>query len=210
MSDIEARPGLFLAFPGGCLRPRRGDDEEVNKAWSGINHPENRMYLMRRHPQSFVAQQEWLRKPDSPTDLVLVIEFENEAIGTMGVHGIDMIHGTATTGALIWDQKHWNRGIGYNAKMVLLDYLFNMLNLRIIYSKVIGFNGRSAKYSDKCGYKLVATLEDHFRFGDHFEDELFLSVTRDRFMPLWQQFQIENSIETLNEIVERHKGVNKT
>ena len=166
------------------------------------------MYLHRGYPQSVGAQREWFQQPDTPNNIVLVVEFNDEAVGTMGAHQIDMIHRVATTGALFWDQKHWNRGIGFLAKMVFLDYLFNRLNLRIIYSDVISFNGRSARYSDKCGYKQVAVIPNRFQYGDEFADELILAVTKETWLPLWEKFQIEHGIENRETMIVRHRRLN--
>lgn len=209
MSDTPTNP-VFLAFPGGCLRPPLETDEELMQSWCGINHPENRIYLSRRYPQTLTAQRDWFTKPSTERNIVWIVENEGEAVGTMGVHGIDYINGHATTGALFWDQRHWNRGIGYKAKMVVLDHCFNMLNLRIVYSHVIDFNRRSTRYSHKCGYKEAARLKDHFRFGHTLVDEVTLAVTREEWEPLWETFRREHGIETLAETLERHKGINRS
>lgn len=209
MSDISTKP-VFLTFPGGCLRPPLETDEELMQSWNGINNPENRIYLSRRYPQALSAQRAWFTKPGTERDIVLIVEHGGEAVGTMGVHGINLMHGHATTGALFWDQQNWNRGIGTKAKMVLLDHCFNMLNLRIVYSQIIDFNGRSTRYSHKCGYQEVARLKDHFRFGTTLVDEVTLAVTREEWEPLWETFRREHGIETLPETLERHKSINRS
>lgn len=203
------RTPAFIKFPGGCLRPRMTTDEELLRSCCGINDPENRMYLLKAYPQSLGSQRDWFQKPDTPDNIVLIVEYKGEAIGTMGAHRIDMIHGVATTGALFWEQKYWNKGIGTLAKMVFLDYLFNRLNLRIIYSDVISFNGRSARYSDKCGYKQIGVLPKRFRYGRDFADELILAVTFEEWLPWWEKFQKEQGIETREEMIVRHKMINR-
>lgn len=200
---------VFLPFPDGCLRPKRADDEELRRSWVAINDPENWIYLARRLPQSWPAQQAWLNKESGPNLITLIIEYKGKPIGTIGAGNIDWINRTAVTGTLLWDQAHWNRGIGTKAKMVLLNYLFNQLNLRLIESRVLGFNGRSAKYSDNCGYREDARLPERFQFGEQLVDEIVLSVTRELWLPKWKAFQMEHSIETLEAMVERHKHINR-
>lgn len=205
MTTLNMMNPAFLPFPDGALRPWLPNETELWKAWCGINDPENLMYLMRRFPQSYKAQIEWRDRPASEKDVTLVIESRSEAIGTMGAHGIDWVNRTATTGSLIWEQKNWNRGIGTCAKMVFLNYLFNRLNLRIIYSHVIAFNGRSARYSDKCGYVEVGRLPQRFQFGTEYADELILMVTRETWEPKWEVFRKEHGILNLAETVMKHR-----
>ncbi len=202
---------VFLPFPGGCLRPRGNNPADIAKSWQyGINHPDNRIYLSRVFPQTEFAQSEWWQKPDTEKNLVFVIEHAGEAIGTMGVHDIDYIHGHATTGTLIWDKQHWNQGIGTKAKLVLLEYLFDTLNLRQVYSEVIGYNGRSARYSDKCGYREVARLPDFFRFGPVCADKVILLCTRETWQEPFTAFkatyaETDDAMPTRLERVAAHK-----
>ncbi|HMA77519.1 MAG TPA: GNAT family protein, partial [Candidatus Paceibacterota bacterium] len=71
---------------------------------------------------------------------------------------------------------------------VLLEYAFNYLGLHLVTSRVIAFNGRSAAYSKKCGYMEEARLRSRvFRNGER-HDEIILSVTRDEWLPKWQQY----------------------
>lgn len=202
-------PCVFLPYPGGCLRPKRADDTELMQSWAAINNPENWIYLARRLPQSLPSQRAWLEEEPGANQITLIIEHEGTAIGTIGAGSIDWINRTAVTGALIWDQAYWNRGIGHKAKMILLNYLFNQLNLRLIESRVLGFNGRSAKYSDKCGYREDARLPERFQLGDRLVDEIVMSVTKELWLPKWQAFQDEHQLETLDEMLERHKRINR-
>ena len=41
---------------------------------------------------------------------------------------------------MIGESEYWGRGLGTEAKMLLLDYAFNTLNLRRICSQVLAFN----------------------------------------------------------------------
>lgn len=124
------------------------------------------------------------------TDVVFAI-FTNEGrlIGNMGFHKMNFIDGTAVTGAVIGEKDCWGKGYGTEAKMLLLDWAFNTLNLRKITSHVLGSNGRSQRYSEKCGYKVEAVLkEQHFRNGKY-EDLVILSVFKSDWLPLWEEFR---------------------
>ncbi len=197
---------VFIPFAGGFLGPRSNDAEVIRRAWIGINHPENRIYLSRLFPQTEMAQRDWWNKPDTDTELRFVIYLDTTAIGSMGVHHIDFIHGHATTGTVIWDPKHRNQGVATKAKIVLLEYLFNTLNLRRVYSRRIGYNGGSGRYSDKCGYVEIARIPGHFRFGTTFEDEVVMMCERETWFPCFAAYQAKHqTAHTRQELVQLHR-----
>ncbi|MCA9354353.1 MAG: GNAT family N-acetyltransferase [Candidatus Kaiserbacteria bacterium] len=160
--------------------------------YRGINDPDSYQYLAHTLPKGPVFEEEWIKKVQAPSEkevVVAVCTLEGELIGTMGLHLIDYLNRTAITGSVIFEEKHRGQGYGTDAKMVLLDYAFNFLGLEVVESRVIGFNDRSAAYSRKCGYKEEARLRSRFyRFGQR-HDEIVLSVVRDEWLPLWEEYK---------------------
>lgn len=160
--------------------------------YRGINNPDAYSFLYSTNPKSLGFEEEWItsqKKPRTDDITVGICTLEGILIGTMGLHRINLIHGTAVTGSVIFDEQHRNQGLGTDAKMVLLDYAFNILGLCLIESRVIGFNDRSSAYSKKCGYVVEARLRNRFyRFGQR-HDEIILSVVRDEWLPLWEKYK---------------------
>jgi RimJ/RimL family protein N-acetyltransferase len=160
--------------------------------YQGINHPDSYEFLLSTDPKGINFEEDWIREKQKPngTDITLgICTHDGTLIGTMGLHRINHLHGTAVTGSVIFDEVYRNKGYGTDAKMVLLDYAFNILGLQIIESRVIGFNDRSTAYSQKCGYKVDARLRGRFyRFGER-HDEIILSVARDEWLPLWEEYK---------------------
>jgi RimJ/RimL family protein N-acetyltransferase len=92
---------------------------------------------------------------------------------------------------MIGEKEYWGKGYGTEAKMLLLHYAFDTLNLRKICSSVISFNERSHKYSLKCGYKEEGRRKAQlFRDGKYW-DEIQLAVFRKDWLLLWKKFQAE-------------------
>ena len=160
--------------------------------YRGINDPNSYNYLMSTGPKGYGYEEEWIRsvqKPDNTSVVVAVCTLEGVLIGTMGLHRIDLVNGTAVTGSVIYDEAYRNKGYGTDAKMMLLDHAFNMLGLHLVESRVLGFNGRSAAYGQKCGYKVDARLRSRcYRFGQR-HDEIILSVVREEWLPLWEEYK---------------------
>lgn len=95
---------------------------------------------------------------------------------------------TAVTGAVIGEKNYWGKGYGTEAKMILLDYAFNTLNLRKITSSVKAFNKRSLAYSLHCGYVIEGRLRDQHFVGGRYWDDIILGLFKEQWLPHWQKF----------------------
>lgn len=174
------------------LRPLEQRDASV--LYKGINDPNSHRFLDGPLPKGLGFEEEWIKsvqKPDKTKIVVgiCLIGHGEKLIGTMGLHNIDLINRTAITGSVIFAEKYRNKGYGTDAKMILLNHAFNELDLHLVESRVIAFNGRSAAYSAKCGYVEEARLRSRFiRFGER-HDEIILSVTRETWLPHWEEYK---------------------
>jgi RimJ/RimL family protein N-acetyltransferase len=120
--------------------------------------------------------------------LAVVTVDGDKLIGSIGLHGIDLINRNATTGTVIGEKEFWGKGYGTEAKMLLLDFAFNALDLYVIQSKVLAFNGRSLAYGKKCGYEEVGRIPGWIRKNGRRCDEVLLVVTQERWQPLWDKY----------------------
>lgn len=181
---------VFRAGHKVNLRPPLKKDLPLLVKW--INDPEVTHFLSINFPMLEKDEEKWLeRMPEQKqTDVTLILTLKNgKAIGVMGLHQINWVNGTATTGAIIGEKAYWGKGYGSEAKMLLLDYAFNRLGLRKICSNVLAFNGRSKRYSEKCGYQEEARRKAQFFRDGVFHDEIWLAVFRENWLPLWKKYQ---------------------
>lgn len=179
----------FLKGKKTILRPIERSDAPLLTKW--INDPDVRVFLKGSYPLSELAEERWIEeklKKENDFTLGIVDTKTSKLIGTMGLHQILRIHGTALTGALIGEKSYWGKGYGSDAKMALLDWAFNTLNLRKICSRVIAFNERSYAYSKKCGYVEEARLKDHYFRNGKYYDQIILSVFREDWLPLGKKY----------------------
>lgn len=184
---METPTAVFLKGKKTCLRPLTLSDVPLLTQW--INDPEVRQFLLATFPMNDMGESEWIKNlytstsKTSRTDVTLGIADKHTGvlIGTMGIHGIDWVSRTGTTGAMIGNKTYWGKGYGTDAKIALLSYVFYALNLRKIYSRVIAFNKRSEQYSLKCGYRREAVLKKHIFKKGTYHDEIILSVYEQDF-----------------------------
>ncbi|HEX7651263.1 MAG TPA: GNAT family protein [Candidatus Paceibacterota bacterium] len=174
------------------LRPRIESDIPCLFKWS--NDPDILKYLSYQYPRSEAEiRQSILDSGKQLNRFAFIIMLKGETpehdrpIGWMSLFDIDRDNGTAVTGAAIGEQDCQCRGYGTEAKMLLLDFAFNTINLRKVYSHVYAANKRSLRYSEKCGYRHEATLPKHKYLGGRLINEHILAVYADRWRKLWQK-----------------------
>ena len=183
------QPVVFLKGKKVILRPLSESDAPALTRW--INDPEVRQFLKNYTPQTESAEREWVEslKKKSDTDIVLGIEVRGKLIGVMGIHKINRKDGLATTGALIGEKRYWGKGYGTDAKMAVLNYAFNTLNLRKIMSSVFAFNKRSLAYSLHCGYRIEGRLKRQRFANGKYWDEIVLGLFKSDWLPYWRKYQ---------------------
>ena len=148
----------------------------------------------RRYPVSESREERWIEEQDKKETqnrvfLVIVLKGDtpekDHLIGWMSIGLIHPENGTAVTGAQIGEKDCLGKGYGTEAKMLLLHYAFDTLNLRKIYSYVYAFNQRSIRYSEKCGYRLEAKMPKDSFIRGKYVDRLILAVYADQWRKLW-------------------------
>lgn len=163
-------------------------ESDVDPMFMHINDSETTQYLAVNTPMSKMEEKKFFetvsaRKPHEIIFAIFLVK-TGEYLGNMGLHRIDFINGTASTGSFIGEKRHRGKGYGTRAKMLVLDYAFNTLNLRKIYSSVIAYNGRSKRCLEKCGYHEEGTRKlQLFRNGKYW-DEILMAVFKEDFLKL--------------------------
>lgn len=184
---MENQRVVFLRGETTILRPYCEEtDLALFTQW--FNDPETRDHLGSfMLPTTQMLEQTLMREratKKDPNEVFLVIEQMNEPgkpVGTAGLHRINWISRTATTGSCIGPPELRSKGLGTDAKVALLRYAFDSLGLRMINSTVIGFNKRSQRALIKQGYREVGCIPDwHYRKGRFWDDIIFV-LTREAF-----------------------------
>ena len=190
MSHASDGPTVFRMGKRTYLRPFEKNDIPLLTRW--INDPEITQYLTVSFPFTLQDETRWYEslsvKNEDNIVLAIVLKDSNELIGSTGLHRIHSIDGTACTGSFIGRKDLWKQGYGSETKMILLDYAFNTLNLRKIWSQVYASNPRSKGHLEKCGYREEARLKKHIYRNGEYLDVFQLAVFKEDFLPLWEAF----------------------
>lgn len=149
-------PNAIIASQRLALRPFEvGDARSVADSFrrepeAGFGHS--------RAPISPLLLADWwgsLGEHDPPDelDLAIVLRETGAVIGDVGLFYLDWIGRTAETSIWIYRPEHRGGGLGTEAKHLLLEYAFDRLGLRLLWSWVNTANLRSAAAVRKQGYR---------------------------------------------------------
>lgn len=117
-------------------------------------------------------------------DYMFGIELKEDKlfIGTIAVYLVDWHNSTCHVGISI-GPEHQGKGYGTDAMKVLLDFIFNYMNVNKVKLQVFGYNKKAIRSYEKCGFSIEGTLkEELFRFGKY-HDIFVMGLLRDN----WQK-----------------------
>lgn len=163
-----------------CLR-RLVEDDAIALARASHLESETGFHEDGRMPMSELAMRVWIRGLDASEQVFAICRNGDEAcIGTASIRRIDREHGTAETGSGLLFADDRGKGLGTEAKRLLLDYAFSDLDLHVLISTVWERNTRSARALEKQGYRLAGRLTaNEYGSGGVIGDTLIFDITRD-------------------------------
>lgn len=116
--------------------------------------------------------------------IVAAIESDNP-IGLIQINNIDYISGTAIWGFIIGEKLKRGTGIEIEAPRLLLNYAFNVLNLRKLTSYTLNIRPGIQKLHYKVGkVREEGILKNHYFFNGAYYDIHILSYCREDFPSL--------------------------
>lgn len=162
------------------LRAIEHDDMQLLKDL--INDPEiEKMVVGWSFPVSTHQQVSWINNLINDTKNVkFIIDVRNiGAVGLASLTKIDYKNRTATINIKLKnDNNVRNKGIGYKAIKMLIDYAFNELNLNCLYANILIYNIASQKLFEKCGFVLEGTLRSRVYKSGKYHDLCSYSLLR--------------------------------
>lgn len=184
---------IYLTGPRGLVDLRLLSLADLPGLVHGANNPELQQHLgFRNGPISESDERKWLDCAMKPSEKEIVLgvvsRASGELAGSMGLHRIDHMNQTASTGAFLWNKSCLGQGLGTDAKFALLYWAFTSMPLRKVTSSVLSSNPRSKRYQEKTGYREVGRYRaQHFR-NSQWVDEILMECFRDEFMKAYQDY----------------------
>lgn len=146
------------------LRPVRTIDIPLIMKWE--NNPENWIVSETEKPYTF---DEINLLVDSSEDifengqlrLMLIKQESKQAIGTVDLYQADFDNKTVHVGILIAETVERKKGFAEEAIRLVINYVFNELEIEFLYCLIQSFNQSSFELFKKCGFELVNEEEEN-------------------------------------------------
>jgi RimJ/RimL family protein N-acetyltransferase len=163
------------------------DTTYAAKVWRGETET---FFDIGRHLPTSHGIRNWLdglEKTDLPRDMLIGVYLRENGlyIGDVMLLGIDWIARTAETGSFFHDRNYRGAGYGSEAKQLLLEYAFEILDFHMVESWVLFSNTRSAAALRKQGYTEAGIMAWAYPFDGTFNNGILFDLLREewRAMP---------------------------
>jgi diamine N-acetyltransferase len=167
------------------LRPAERSDVDTFVRW--FNEDDTVRELAVRGPMGRAAEERWFegmleRQGTGDYHFVICLLADGRAIGTVGLHRLDLEAGSAEFGIVIGAEADRNRGYGTDALNAICDFGFGELRLERIYLNVHAGNARGRRSYEKAGFVLEGTQRRAHFTGGGFEDVHRMALLRDEWL----------------------------
>lgn len=122
-------------------------------------------------------QEEYLKNMNNSGYAFYIVDAKSDAaVGIIRLFRINYINRNAVLGAFIGDSNCRNKGIGTESTKLILDFAFNVLNLRNVMIETFSFNERAMKVCKRVGFKEIGRRRHAIIYGENEFDEVFMDI----------------------------------
>ena len=136
------------------IRPLKEQDAYTSVKWR--NDPEVFKFTgnIYNHEITIDNELEWIRKVTAnPTDYRCAILVDEVYVGN--IYLTDIKEGTAHFHIFIGDKSYWGKGVAKRASLLILEYAFNVLNIKEVLLGVRNVNTSAYNLYLRLGFKDV-------------------------------------------------------
>lgn len=184
-------PIVFRSGRKIYLRPPLLTDVPIFVRWMNDQHLQDSL-IDRTLPVDETNTTKWVKSLHERTgDIILVIarKRDNVPIGRIGLYKINTRDRRAESGTFLAGEENRGKGYGFEAKMLMIYYGFEVLNLRKITAEVLSYNESSITANLKCGFRQEGLLRSHVFKNGRYHDVIQLAVFRRDWLKVWRVYQ---------------------
>jgi RimJ/RimL family protein N-acetyltransferase len=178
------------------LRPLEASDAPLLAL--GRHQETETFFDVGRVPYSEIAYEQWIERlcaeqPPEEIQLAICLKDGDDLIGMTGAGNLDWINRTGETEIYISSPAHRERGFGTEAKHLLLEYLFDRLQLEVVSSFILEMNERSASSVLRQGYRRAGRIKTLLVHQGRFHDVLVFDLLREDWVEAREQWRARRS-----------------
>jgi len=157
-----------------------GEKDATQKYCDWLNDPEVNKYLETKEATTEGLREYINEKNISSNCLFFGIFYRenDEHIGNLKLEPIDFDYKRATFGILMGDKRYWGMGIGTEATKLIVDWAFDILDLKEINLGVIAENKAALKIYEKVGFQIDNIEKSSIKSDNKFYDKITMSIKR--------------------------------
>lgn len=164
------------------LRAPEPEDLEIIYNWendTGIWHLSNTLTPFSKYTlKKFIENSQKDIYESKQTRFIIELLNEKRAVGAVDLFDFDPFHLRAGIGILISSTDDRKKGYARESLHTLINYCFNILNLKQVYCNITENNQESLRLFIKHGFVITGQKKDWVRSGDHWLTEYFLQLIR--------------------------------
>ena len=163
---------------------RRVEHEDVDHFLNAVSNPEIRRltgtnaFFTKAKLERFIAN---IQTDSSRIDLIIALQKNDQVIGDLAIVDIDQQNRNGSFRIAITDPQYLSKGYGTEALSIVIDYMFNTLNLRRISINVYAFNHRAIKAYEKLGFVKEGVLREELYFDGEYNDNILMGLLKKEY-----------------------------
>ena len=172
-----------MAIVGKTIRLRRFERSDIPLKVRWINDPDVYQFLGYEVPLGVSQTEAWFHKAagDASRRDFVIETLDGEAIGLVGLTGVDMRHRTAEIYIAIGNKDYWGKGVARQAEGLTIRWAFDWLGLERIWSHSDTGNAASMVMMKGLGFTFEGTLRGHRYVGGQRRDVASMGLLRSEF-----------------------------
>jgi len=179
---IKRPEDMYIYDKEICLRPLRR--EHINNRYlSWLNDPDVTKFLETKKSTNKELSDYYKNILKNTNAAIFAIEIHKKHIGNAKLE-INWKHGYADFGIMIGDKKQWGKGYGTRVARIIIDYVFNRLNLHAVTLGVYGNHDAAIRSYKKAGFHVKGRVQDMLNFEGKRVDKVIMGISRKEFLEL--------------------------
>jgi ribosomal-protein-alanine N-acetyltransferase len=152
-------------------------EDDLDFLQDTVNDPAVWRTIGARTPVTDKQEREWYEEQASEDDgnVNFVVAVDGDPVGTVGVHGVDDVDGSAELGIFLAEQ-YWGEGYGTEAGRLATTYAFDQHRRHRVVARVFEGNEASKRVWEKLGFELEGTHRDAVYVDGEYHDVHYYGV----------------------------------